>query len=143
MKEVHDRKVTLEAGQKLIEEDVKLLEDAQLKEALQKKKTQDYWFQQYEKIHGVKKLAFVEREHEKRVEAKEAFQRSQIPFYEDIKREADQVKRRAENEVREEKFANSVAEKEVSKLRVRDELLHKYAGRREELLDAEEIRKAT
>ena len=76
------------------------------------------------------------------IEAKEAFKRSQIPFYEDMKREADQIKRREENEVREGLFAHSVAEKEISKLRLRDELLDKYAGRREELLDGEEIRKA-
>lgn len=73
----------------------------------------------------------MEREHEKRVEAKEAFQRSQIPFYEDIKREADQVKRREENEAREGMFANSVVEKEVAKLRLRDELLDKYEVKRE------------
>lgn len=84
----------------------------------------------------------MEREHEKIVEAKEAFQRSQIPFYEDIKREADQVKRRGENEVREDKFAKSVIEKEVSKLRLREDLLGKYEVKREIDLDAEELRRA-
>ena len=58
-----------------------------------------------------------------------------------MKREADQVKRRQENEQRESIFANSVVEKEKAKLRLRDQLQDKYAIQREDNLDVEELRK--
>ena len=60
-----------------------------------------------------------------------------------MRREADQAKRREENQAREGRFAQSVLEEEKAKLRVRDELHDQYAVKREELLDAEEMRKTS
>ena len=48
---------------------------------------------------------------EKEVEAKEAYDRSQIPFTEDIKRNAEQVRRRKEVAEREEYFAKRIVPK--------------------------------
>ena len=56
---------------------------------MHKKKTQDYWWLQYQKSNSIREKYELEKIHEKKVEAIEAFQRSQIPFTEDIKREAE------------------------------------------------------
>ncbi len=59
-------------------------------------------------------------------EAHEAYERSQIPFFERMKLEEDQVKRQEVVAKRIDYFSNSIALKEKAKLSIRDQLNAKY-----------------
>ena len=67
--------------------------------------------------------------------------RSQIPFVEQIKRDADQIKRREGVQQRIDYFQNRVAGKEIEKKKLRDMLTERYEEEKEKKLDEEEIRK--
>ena len=71
------------------------------------------------------------------VDAEEARKRSTVPFYENMKRVADQEERRAGVAKRVETFAQSVKEKEAKKHRFLDELTQKYAIEKEEKYNEE------
>ena len=92
------------------------------KEQMAKKRTQDYWYMQYQKFAGMKEQFDAEKSREKEVEAVEALQRSQIPFTEDMKRNAEQVRRRKENEEREAIYAGNLIPKNEQKIRFMEKL---------------------
>ena len=71
----------------------------------------------------------------------EALERSKIPFTEDMKRNAEQERRRKENQDREEFYAKNIAPKYEQKIRFMDKLQDKYAVKLEERKDAEELQK--
>ena len=58
-----------------------------------------------------------------------------------MKRDADQERRRKENQEREEIYANKIVPKNEQKLKFMDKLQDKYAEKRELKLDADEMQK--
>ena len=58
-----------------------------------------------------------------------------------MKREADQERRRKEVQEREEIYANKIVPKNEQKLKFMDKLQDKYAEKREQKLDADELQK--
>ena len=58
-----------------------------------------------------------------------------------MKRDADQERRRKEVQEREEIYANKIVPKNEQKLKFMDKLQDKYAEKREQKLDADELQK--
>ena len=75
-KAAKEREAELKHGQEVIEDDARQLDKIKYKEVLHKKKTQDYWWLQYQNTSTVKQKLDAEKIREKEVEAVEAFRRS-------------------------------------------------------------------